>query len=172
MKRVHPQARPFRSHCSCAVRFRTIGLGLALPEDPQAQGARNARPAHDGATYDHPSCRSPSRHVVWRQAQRTSLAGALVLDPEVLFLDEPFAALSQPARRRLVRDLPNSCVCDGWQRSSSPTTSRRRRYCAALRHPGCGRNSSRRYQHCSAAAEASRVSRDRRDRRRDPTRVL
>jgi len=39
------------------------------------------------------------------EAQRTSLARAFAISPEVLFLDEPFAALDPPTRESIVSDL-------------------------------------------------------------------
>lgn len=39
------------------------------------------------------------------EAQRVNLARAMVLEPEVLFLDEPFSALDYPTKIKLMKDL-------------------------------------------------------------------
>lgn len=46
----------------------------------------------------------PARQVSSGEAQRVSLARALVLDPEILLLDEPFASVDVAARAQLVND--------------------------------------------------------------------
>ena len=49
--------------------------------------------------------RRAARTLSGGEAQRTSLARAFVLSPDVLFLDEPFSALDTPTRAALVEGL-------------------------------------------------------------------
>ena len=81
-----------------------VATGLRLRGVPRAE--REARVAAwlERLGIAH-LARRPARALSGGEGQRTSLARALVLEPELLVLDEPFAALDSPTREALAVDL-------------------------------------------------------------------
>lgn len=81
-----------------------VRAGLALRGVGNPEQRRRSADWLERFGIAHLSGRS-ARTLSGGEAQRASLARALVLDPEVLILDEPFAALDQPTRAALIDDL-------------------------------------------------------------------
>ena len=81
-----------------------VGLGLALRGVGRDERRARIEPVLKQLRIAHLADRNVGT-LSGGEAQRTSLARALMLKPEILYLDEPYAALDQPTRRRLVREL-------------------------------------------------------------------
>lgn len=81
-----------------------IASGLKLRHMPTREiEARVARYAERFGIA--PLLTRSARKISGGEAQRTSLARAFALEPEVVFLDEPFASLDPPTREALIEDL-------------------------------------------------------------------
>ncbi len=78
--------------------------GLRLRGVPRREALRRAKAWLARLGIDHLADRSV-RHLSGGEARRVSLARAFALAPEVLFLDEPFAALDYPTRCTLWPEL-------------------------------------------------------------------
>jgi len=84
--------------------FENVASGLKIRGMKWQDIRRIAIEQLDRFGIGHLSHRS-ARKISGGEAQRTSLARAFAIQPELLLLDEPFASLDPPSRESLIEDL-------------------------------------------------------------------
>ncbi|MGH7835581.1 MAG: ABC transporter ATP-binding protein, partial [Candidatus Binatia bacterium] len=84
--------------------YDNAALGLKLRRMNRRSIEQRIRPWLDRLGIAHLAGRQ-ARSLSGGEAQRTSLARALALEPEILLLDEPFSSLDSPTREEILIDL-------------------------------------------------------------------
>lgn len=84
--------------------WENVAIGLKLRALPQQEIRERVNHWLEQFGILH-LAKQPARSLSGGEAQRVSLARALVLEPVILFLDEPFSALDAPTKEALRTDL-------------------------------------------------------------------
>ena len=84
--------------------FNNVASGLRIRGMKRGEIRDRAMEQLERFGISHLNDRS-ARTLSGGEAQRTSLARAFAIQPEILFLDEPFASLDPPSRDSLIEDL-------------------------------------------------------------------
>ncbi|MGI6131106.1 MAG: energy-coupling factor ABC transporter ATP-binding protein [Bacillota bacterium] len=92
--------------------FDNVALGLRIRKAPESAIRERVVNALSMFGVEH-LARRPARALSGGESQRVSLARAFALEPEILFLDEPFNALDLATRTALLREVGEAVRASG-----------------------------------------------------------